>query len=264
MYRFLSVFLLGLTISLAASFSAVASGPASPEEAIMALKEGNERFVAGRSAHPNLDLARIRDTSENGQRPFATILGCSDSRVPLELALDQGIGDLFIIRVAGNVCSTDEIGSIEYGVDHLRTPLMVVMGHSHCGACTAVATGAEVHGSIPALVEPIGDAVKAVRAKDHSMQGDKLVAAVVEENVWQSIEDLLMKSPDTLAHVQRGTVKVIGALYDIETGEVRWMGEHPKQQAIMAAAGSGGEKHIASADTHAAQGQDAHADSGHH
>ncbi|MEZ5338130.1 MAG: carbonic anhydrase [bacterium] len=249
MSRITAVFVLSLVMTLFGAFSAVASGPSSPEEAFVALKEGNERFVDGRSAHPNLDLERIRDTSANGQHPFATIIGCSDSRVPLELALDQGIGDLFIIRVAGNVCSTDEIGSIEYGVDHLRTPLMVVMGHSKCGACTAVAEGAEVHGSIPALVAPIGDAVKAVKAHDHSLSGDELVAAVVEENVWQSIEDLLMKSPDTLKHVNGGTVKVIGAVYDIETGEVRWLGEHPKQSAIIAAAG-GGNPHIAAADPH--------------
>ncbi|MCB1185846.1 carbonic anhydrase [bacterium] len=249
MYRFVAVFILSIMITAFASLSAIASGPSSPEEAIVALKDGNERFVDGRSAHPNLDLSRIRDTSENGQHPFATIIGCSDSRVPLELALDQGIGDLFIIRVAGNVCSTDEIGSIEYGVDHLGTPLMVVMGHTHCGACTAVAQGAEVHGSIPALVAPIGDAVKAVKSTNHELEGDELVAAVVEENVWQSIEDLLMKSPDTLKHVNSGTTKVIGAIYDIETGEVRWLGEHPKQATIIAAAG-GGNGHIASVDGH--------------
>lgn len=258
MYRTLFATGLCLIIALLPMPGSTGAAPASPAAAILALKEGNERFVAGRSAHGNLDLARIRDTSENGQHPFATIIGCSDSRVPIELVLDQGIGDLFIIRVAGNVANTDELGSIEYGVDHLHTPLLVVMGHTGCGACTAVATGARVHGHIPALVAPIEDAVKAVRARDHKLAGDELVAAVVIENVWQSIEDILRDSPDTRQHVASGKLKIIGAVYDIKSGEVRWLGEHASQAKIMAAGKD------TAADAHAADEYPAEAAPAHH
>ena len=242
MFRLTSVLSLCLLIAFAVPAQIRAAAPASGAEAILRLKEGNERFVAGRSEHGNLDLARIRSTGENGQQPFATIIGCSDSRVPLELVLDQGIGDLFIIRVAGNVAGSDELGSIEYGVDHLHTPLLVVMGHTGCGACTAVANGTTVHGHIPELLAPITDSLKAVRSRNHKLAGNELVQAVVIENVWQSIEDILRDSPDTRQHLVSGRLKIIGAVYDIETGEVRWLGEHERQSAILAAAQTGSEQ----------------------
>ncbi|MCA9730151.1 MAG: carbonic anhydrase, partial [Candidatus Eisenbacteria bacterium] len=133
-----------------------------PDQALEALKAGNDRFVTGTSLFPHLDRKRRYETAK-GQTPFVTVIGCSDSRVPIEALFDQGIGDVFVIRVAGNVCDTDEIGSIEYGVDHLGTPLMVVLGHESCGAVTAVVKDAEIHGSIPKLVDNIGPAVATAR-----------------------------------------------------------------------------------------------------
>lgn len=136
------------------------SGPGiSPEEAMKKLADGNSRYAAGACLHSDINQARRTETAQKGQHPIATILSCSDSRVPPEYIFDQGIGDLFVIRVAGNVADTDEIGSAEYGVDHLGTPVLMVLGHSKCGAVTAVATGTEVHGSIPALVENIKPAL---------------------------------------------------------------------------------------------------------
>ncbi|MCY3019290.1 MAG: carbonic anhydrase, partial [Planctomycetota bacterium] len=126
-----------------------------PDEALARLKNGNARFADGQPRNPHRNAARRDETVRQGQRPMATVIACSDSRVPVEILLDQGIGDIFAVRVAGNVCNTDEIGSAEYGVDHLGTPLLVVMGHSLCGAVTAVATNAALHGHIAALVEPI-------------------------------------------------------------------------------------------------------------
>ena len=204
-----------------------------PQQALEALQAGNERFASGQSNRPRLDMDRIRETFREGQRPFATILGCSDSRVPLETIFDQGIGDLFIIRVAGNVMGVNEMGSIEYGVDHLYSPLMVVMGHTHCGACQAVANNIPVQGHIPALVAPICRAVDKVRKLPGEFVGDAFVNAVVEENVWTSISDLLSCSADTVKHVRHGLLQVVGAIYDIESGRVRWLGEHPRQQDIL-------------------------------
>lgn len=119
------------------------------DDALKAMREGNARFVAGKPTHPHTGMDRVADTGANGQKPIVTILGCSDSRVALERIFDLGVGDAFVVRVAGNVSDTDEIGSAEYGAGHLNTPLMVVLGHTKCGAVTAVATGAQVHGSIP-------------------------------------------------------------------------------------------------------------------
>ena len=141
-----------LVTAMAGTAVAASNGPGiSPDQALARLKEGNARFVSDTPARPNLAGKRLL-TSQNGQSPYAIVLSCADSRAPVELVFDQGIGDLFVIRVAGNVAATDEIGTAEYGADHLNVPLMVVLGHTQCGAVTAVAQGAEVHGNIPALV----------------------------------------------------------------------------------------------------------------
>lgn len=204
-----------------------------PNEAMKSLQEGNQRFLNGTLTHPRLDKDRILDTYENGQHPFVTIMTCSDSRIPVEVVFDQGIGDVFVIRVAGNVSDTDEIGSIEYGVDHLETPVMVVLGHTSCGAVTAVATNAELHGSIPSLVDNIEPAVDRVLARYPNLSGSELVEKAVVENVWQSIEDLLTHSESTAERVDSGKVRVIGAVYHTENGQVEWLGEHPSQAEIL-------------------------------
>jgi methyl-accepting chemotaxis protein/carbonic anhydrase len=205
-----------------------------PDQAIEKLKQGNDRFVAEKNAHPNLTMGRRESTAQNGQQPFATILGCSDSRAPVEAIFDQGVGDLFIIRVAGNVSDTDEIGSIEYGAGHLGTPVIVVLGHTQCGAVTAVVTGAEVHGSIPRLVDNIGPAAEAARLKHPELNGNDLVPAAVQENVWQSIDDLFKASEEIRGLVSEGKVKVVGAIYELHSGKVQWIGEHPGQSRLLA------------------------------
>lgn len=106
----------------------------SPEESLSRLKDGNARYLAGRGEHPRTDAARRRETAQEGQHPFATVVSCSDSRAPVEILFDQGIGDLFVVRVPGNVCNADEIAGIEYGIEHFHTPLCVVLGHTRCGA----------------------------------------------------------------------------------------------------------------------------------
>jgi carbonic anhydrase len=202
-------------------------------EAIRRLRDGNTRYVLGKSIHPDSGAARRRATSEHGQHPFATVLGCSDSRVPVELLFDQGIGDLFVVRVAGNVCNLDEAGSIEYGTDHLGTPLLVVLGHTQCGAVTAVATGAELHGNIAPLAGSIRPAVAKAQETHPELRGADLIPAAIEANVWQAIEDLLRRSPLVSSRVREEKLKIVGAIYDLESGRVKWLGEHPRQKSLL-------------------------------
>lgn len=193
----------------------------SPEQALQRLQEGNRRFTAGKSVHPDLTPARLQETTVGGQHPFATILGCSDSRVPPEAIFDQGVGDLFVVRVAGNVADTDEIATAEYGCGHLGTPLLVVMGHTKCGAVTAVVKGEEVGGSLPRLVDNIIAPVK--RAKAKKLEGDALIDAAIRENVRQSISDLQKRSKELSHLLHEGKLKVVGAIYHIDSGEVEWI-----------------------------------------
>ena len=179
----------------------------SPDDALAALKEGNARFIAGQATI----LAPIACGSQTQPRMASirhvTVLTCSDSRVPVERIFDQGIGDVFVIRVAGNICDTDEIGSIEYGVDHLGTPLLVVLGHTKCGAVTAVTTNAALHGNIPPLVDNIRPAVAKARAANPSLQGEALVPEAIKANCWQAIDDLFKSSPATRDKVKSGAVR---------------------------------------------------------
>lgn len=226
--------LISVLAMLAINLWAASPGPGmTADEAQAELTAGNDRFVAGTAQHPHQDIYRRQDTATNGQHPFATIIGCSDSRVPIEILFDQGIGDVFIIRVAGNVIDTDEAGSIEYGVDHLNTPLFVVLGHKGCGACTAVVTDAEVHGNIPALVDNIIPAKETVISNHPELHGQELIDAVIVENVWTAIQDLIEVSPISAKRVQNKDLKVVGAIYDLGTGKVEWLGEHPNQAQLL-------------------------------
>ncbi len=227
----------------AAPMSAHRPGPApttptapSADQALQNLRVGNTRFFSNARTAPNVTPQRIRETAEKGQNPFVTILSCADSRVPLEHIFDAGIGDLFVVRVAGNVADTDEVGTIEYGVGHLHTPLLVVMGHTACGAVKAVAEGAEVHGSIPGLVDNIIPAVEFVKRNRPELTGHDLINAAVEANVWQSIDDVISGSEEVRGLLTKGSLKIVGAVYDIATGKVRFMGEHPYQERILSLA----------------------------
>ena len=194
-----------------------------PEEAVARLRQGNERFTADRCLHPDMGRKRLMETAAHGQHPFATIVTCSDSRVAPELIFDEGIGDLFVIRVAGNVCGTDEIASIEYGVDHLSTPVLVVLGHTHCGAVEATTAGIHPHGNIPALLEKIQPALAEVKHARPQLQGEELNEAVMEANIWHAVDGLLRQSPLTRQLVESGKLKVLAAKYDIATGRVQWL-----------------------------------------
>lgn len=215
------------------SLHASAQTKINAEEALTQLKKGNERFVNNERKFEHLSKDRLIETSEKGQHPFATLITCSDSRVPVEHIFDAGIGDVFVIRVAGNVVDTDEAGSIEYGVEHLHTPIFVVLGHTNCGAVTAVVKDAEVHGNIPKLVDNIIPAVdKAEEAHGHDFS-EQLLSTAIVNNVWQSVEDLLSTSHISKELVSSGKLIIVGAIYHMDTGEVEWLGEHPQQKELL-------------------------------
>lgn len=230
-----SLLLLLLLMALAAP--AFASGTAEPglsaDEALKMLKDGNARFVDGKAGHPHQDAARRALTAGQGQHPLAALLSCSDSRAPVELIFDQGIGDLFVVRVAGNVAATDEIGSMEYAVDHLGTPVVLVLGHSQCGAVTAVVEGGKLPGSIGPLVAPIKPAVTKAKAENLGAAAEVLIAAAIKNNVFQAMEDILQKSPVIKAKVKAGKVKLVGAIYELDTGKVQWLGALPGQEKLL-------------------------------
>jgi len=169
-------------------------------------------------------------TENQGNHALSTVITCSDSRVPVERVFDTGVMDTFVIRVAGNVCNTDEIGSIEYGLEHVNTPVLVVLGHTQCGAVTAVTNAVQGHGhalerNIPPLVAPIQPAVQRAMQK-YNMHDKSVIPYAIEENVWQGIEDLFMKSPATRKTVRSGKAKVVGAIYNVGTGKVKWLSEN--------------------------------------
>jgi carbonic anhydrase len=202
-----------------------------PDEVVQMLKSGNERFYSGKATHPQADAARLAlaGREDQGKYAYATVITCSDSRVPVELIFDAGVMDIFVVRVAGNVCDTDEIGSIEYGLAHVNTPVLVVLGHTQCGAVTAVTRAVQGHGhklerNIPPLVDNIIPAVKRAIEQQKDVHGDAIIPYAIEENVWQGVEDLFMESPAVRNIVKDGKAKVVGAIYDVGTGKVEWLG----------------------------------------
>ncbi len=191
-----------------------------PDIAIKKLKEGNERFVNGKSIRPNQDINRLKQVS-GGQNPFAVIVGCSDSRVPNEIIFDQGLGDLFIIRTAGQVSSYASWGSIEFAHLILGAKLIVVLGHTKCGAVTAAYNIPEVPGHIITLINSIKPAAE--EAKKHG--GDQMENAV-KINVAMQVEQLKNLEPILTKSVKNNDLKIIGAVYDLETGKVEYIPEN--------------------------------------
>ena len=196
-----------------------------PEDAAQALewlKEGNLRFASGRPRHAH-EAASWRKHLKAGQQPFATILACSDSRVPPELVFDEGLGELFVIRVAGNIVSTDVLGSLQYAILHLHTPLVVVMGHESCGAVTAAVDALEGRSKEPrfiaALVAAIEPGLKDLPA---NLQGADRVHAAVEANVRWSMRQLATIVEGKRMLKSKKAV-LVGAVYDITTGKVHFL-----------------------------------------
>ena len=191
----------------------------SADSALKELKVGNEHHVRHRYQHPHDTEARMRELS-SGQHPHAEILSCADSRVPPEIVFDQGLGDLFVVRVAGNVVTDSELGSLEYGAEHLHVPLLVVLGHQSCGAVTAAVQGGPAEGHIAVLMSLIKPAVE----KSRGLPGDP-VANAVRTNVQMVMTQLRSSTPVLSELVAHGKLKIVGGIYSLETGEVNWLPE---------------------------------------
>jgi carbonic anhydrase len=186
------------------------------------LTAGNARFASGHAKHPHMDLRRLHEVAA-GQHPRAIVLTCSDSRVLPEALFDQGIGDLFVIRVAGNVANNDEIASCEYAVEHFDCPVLIVLGHSSCGAVTAVVNHERVPDDINRLVNHVGEAVERVRKQHPGLKGPELLAVSIQENVLETIEDLKSGCPEIADRVRENKLKLVGAVYTLDTGRVTWL-----------------------------------------
>lgn len=225
--------LAGLIALVAWATPPTTTAPAA-DDVLRLLREGNERFATEHAQHPHADRQRRIETERGGQHPVAAIVGCSDSRVPVELIFDEGIGDLFVIRVAGNVCADHEIGSLEYAIEHLQIPVLVVMGHGDCGAVTAVARGDVEHGRVLEVVDHIRPVVDKVRREQPGIRGAALVSAAVRENVWHTIADFLEGSDMGRRAIRTGRLKVVGAVYDLASGRIEWLGAHPGEARILA------------------------------
>ena len=192
------------------------------DEALARLIAGNERFVAGEARFPTVEKEVLADLAK-GQRPYATIIGCSDSRVPPELLFDTGFGELFIVHIAGNIVSPEVKGSIQYAAVHLQTPLFVVLGHQGCGAVDAalagLTEGAQERERIALLLERITPGLSAV---DLTLPAEQRLEAAVEANVRWSLQQLLA-TPEAKVRATEGVLKLVGAVYELTTGRVRFL-----------------------------------------
>lgn len=194
----------------------------SSSEALRRLIDGNRRFLAGQPRHPQRGPEVLADLVQQ-QRPFATILGCSDSRVPPELLFDAGLGQLFVIRVAGNVLSAEVAASLQYAGSHLHTPLFVVLGHDHCGAIQAALQtkreNVQHRSRIQMLVASILPALDAV---DQCLSPEAQLAQAVESNVRWTVRQIC-DSPEGQARLAEGRMMIVGAIYELGCGRVRFL-----------------------------------------
>ena len=184
-----------------------------PDTAINLLYQGNKRFSQQKLKNPNRSNFRLREIAK-GQKPFAAVLGCADSRVPVEILFDQGLGDLFVVRVAGNVATPEEIGSLEYGSLVLGTGIILVLGHERCGAVIATIDDKPVPGKIGSILEKIKPAVTA----SVNESGDRIKNAIVANIKNQIVE--LKTSPVLTDLIKAGKLKIVGGYYDLDTGVV--------------------------------------------
>ncbi len=198
----------------------------SPDEALQRLIAGNQRFLCGESRLSGVSSEKLTELAR-GQSPFAVILGCSDSRVSPEMIFDCGLGELFVIRVAGNVYSPEVAGSIQYAGVHLKTPLLVVLGHEGCGAIEAAVAakyqGAVERSKIQLLLDEI---LPALERLDATLPNADRLARAVELNVEHTLRTIV-NALEERSRLADGRVKIVGAIYDLETGRVRFLETAP-------------------------------------
>jgi len=213
------IYLLAIVFMMLTAFCATAAASqevsaVSGDMALQKLMDGNKRYVETQLTHPNQTLHRRREVSK-GQHPFAIIVSCSDSRVPPEIIFDQGLGDFFVVQLAGHFLNDEALGSIEYAVEHLGARFIMVLGHERCGAVDATVKGGEAPGHIGSIVKAIKPAVD----KAKNQPGDLLDNAI-KANVTMVVEQLKSSAPILESFVKKGSLKVIGARYDLDDGKV--------------------------------------------
>ncbi|MFG3697722.1 carbonic anhydrase [Micromonospora sp. NPDC047620] len=208
--------------------------PGDPEQAFAELQAGNRRFVTGTPRHPNQDAGH-RAAVADGQHPFAVIVGCSDSRLAAEIIFDRGLGDLFVVRTAGHTVGPEVLGSVEYAVTVLRTPLVVVLGHDSCGAVqaarTADATGTPPAGHLRAVVDAVVPSLRRAAA-----EGVDDIDRIVDIHIAQTVEAMLDRSAVLAAEVAAGRCGVVGMSYRLAAGEARAVTAVPTGEAREIAA----------------------------
>jgi carbonic anhydrase len=202
-------------------YSKECQGAVTPQQVLERFKQGNERFVNGHGTHRNY-TQQIKDTAK-GQFPLGSIVSCIDSRAPAELVLDQGIGDVFNARVAGNIVNEDILGSLEFASKVAGSKLIVVMGHTSCGAVKGACDNVQM-GNLTGLLAKIMPAVAAVpnNGKDRSSKNYEFVEMVAEQNVRQNVQLIRDRSPILKEMEDKGAIKIVGAMYDVATGRVTW------------------------------------------
>ncbi|MEO6325201.1 MAG: carbonic anhydrase [Thermoanaerobaculia bacterium] len=199
----------------------------SAEEGLLRLQEGNRRFVSGTAQGDAVKNDVRRSEVADGQAPFAVLLGCSDSRVPAELVFDQGLGDLFVIRVGGNIVAPSQIGSVEFAVERFGTPLVVVLGHSRCGVILATLEELrrpreDQSRNLRSLVDRVRPSVASLLATELRNDPDALVAQAVRSNVRASVNHLRYGSEVLEQLLQEGKLLVVGAEYSLDSGQVEF------------------------------------------
>jgi len=216
------VFAVGIFLAISFAFLAVgfAGGEGagiSGDEALKKLIEGNARFIEGKETQKDLGSTRRTELAK-GQHPFAVIVSCADSRVPPEYIFDQGLGDIFVVRVAGNIAGPIELGSVEYAVEHLGVPLIFVLGHQSCGAVKAAVAGGKPEGCIGSIVEKIAPAV--ATAKGKAKDKDKVLDEAILENTKNTVKTLTQQSAIIKHLVDSKKVKIAAGVYNLATGTV--------------------------------------------
>ena len=211
-FKFMAVALVAMTFAMCKELPSAA--PSTPQEALDELVAGNERFVNGKSIHPHGGVGRVAETAPH-QAPFAAVVGCSDSRVPVELLFDQGIGDIFVIRTAGNNVNSEMVmGSVDYAIEHLGVKVLLVLGHGSCGGVTgAITEGEEEHGNIGGLLSTIRNDVSQYVGKADSLD------AAIRHHAHVQVERIVAY-PHVAEKIEKGELLVKQAYYDVKTGKV--------------------------------------------
>ncbi|GBF82809.1 carbonic anhydrase [Aphanothece sacrum] len=193
----------------------VAQNDMTPDQALAKLMEGNKRFTAMKSKNPNQDIVRLKEVAK-GQKPFAAVLSCADSRVPIEIVFDQGLGDVFVCRDAGNIAIKEEVGSLEFGTLVLGAKILLVIGHESCGAIIAAMKGGNFPGSIGSFIDEIQPAITEFKGKQDDVNA---VRKATEANVLHQV-NILKRSPVLSDLIANNKLKIVGAYYDLDTGKI--------------------------------------------